>query len=435
MWSKPSRPEGEARTLGLAGLASVLALAAAGRFGRRAALRGSTSGLAASGIAAAVGAVTAPPGAVPPATAAAVAFTVGAFLELPGAGIPLAAVTAALLVHKSSSSSRARSLLAAAGGAAVAVGSRRLWPVAPHSPADRRPVGAERHHRCPPDGEGLTVVVNPGAGSGVGDGLLNRLAEALPGARLVEVGEGDDLEQALRQAASGGWALGVVGGDGSLNTAAGIAHAEGIPLFAVPGGTLNHFARDVGLGSVDDAVAALVTGEALAVDVATIDGRPFLNTASFGGYVELVDARERLEHRLGKWPAMVVALVQVLRRSVPTEVEIDGRYRKLWMIFVGNCTYHPHGFAPSWRTRLDDGHLDVRLVDAATPGARVRLIAAVLTGRLGRSRMYEELQVGALAVRRLDGDRRLARDGETFDGSAEFTITKCAEPLLVYAPH
>ncbi|MBW3613985.1 MAG: hypothetical protein KY439_01565, partial [Actinobacteria bacterium] len=77
MWSKPSRPGGEARTLGLAWLVSVLALAAAGRFGRRAALRGSTSGLAASGIAAAVGAITAPPGAVPPATAAAVAFTVG----------------------------------------------------------------------------------------------------------------------------------------------------------------------------------------------------------------------------------------------------------------------------------------------------------------------------------------------------------------------
>ena len=279
------------------------------------------------------------------------------------------------------------------------------------------------------------MVVNPGAGSGVGESALQRLAEALPRARLVELGEGDDLAQALRDAASGSWGLGVVGGDGSLNTAAGIAHAEGIPLFAVPGGTLNHFARDVGLGSVDDAIAALAAGETLAVDVATIDGRPFLNTASFGGYVELVDARKRLEGRLGKWPAMVVALVQVLRRSHPTEVEIDGRYRKLWMIFVGNCTYQPHGFAPSWRPRLDDGHLDVRLVDAATPGARVRLVAAVLTGRLGRCRMYEELRVDELAVRRLDGDRRLARDGETFGGSAEFTIAKCAEPLLVYAPH
>ncbi|CAN5192474.1 hypothetical protein BH24ACT1_BH24ACT1_03700 [soil metagenome] len=279
------------------------------------------------------------------------------------------------------------------------------------------------------------MVVNPGAGSRVGGGPLQRLADALPEARLVELDEGDDLIEALGQAASEGRILGVVGGDGSINAAAGIAHTEGMPLFAVPGGTLNHFARDVGLDSVDDAVAALVAGEVIAVDLAEIDGQPFLNTASFGAYVELVDARERLERHLGKWLAMILALVQVLRRSRPTEVEIDGRTRKLWMIFVGNCTYHPHGFAPSWRTRLDDGRLDVRLVDASMPGARVRLIGAVLTGRLGRCRMYEESQVSELRVRRLDGDRRLARDGETFDGSAEFTISKCAEPLLVYAPH
>jgi undecaprenyl-diphosphatase len=69
------------------------------------------------------------------------------------------------------------------------------------------------------------------------------------------------------------------------------------------------------------------------------------------------------------------------------------------------------------------------------PAARLRLVAAVLTGRLGRCRAYEEHQVSEVRVRRLDDDRRLARDGETFDGSAEFVISKCPEPLLVYAPH
>lgn len=279
------------------------------------------------------------------------------------------------------------------------------------------------------------MVINPGAGSALRSGPQARLAEELPHVRLVQLEEGDDLMAALHEAASEGRALGVVGGDGSFNAAASVAHAKGLPLFAVPGGTLNHFARDVGLASVDDALRALAAGEVVAVDLAEIDGRPFLNTASFGAYVELVDARERLEARLGKWPAMLVALVGVLRRSSPTEVEIDGRTRRLWMIFVGNCTYHPHGFAPSWRTRLDDGRLDVRLIDASLPRGRPRLIVAVLTGRLGRCRAYEELQVGELRVRRLDGDRRLARDGETFNGSEEFVITKCPEPLLVYAPH
>ena len=40
-----------------------------------------------------------------------------------------------------------------------------------------------------------------------------------------------------------------------------------------------------------------------------------MNTASFGSYVDLVDTRQRLEKRLGKWGAMVVALTRVLRHT------------------------------------------------------------------------------------------------------------------------
>ncbi len=425
----------DGRTLAVAWACSAAALIATGRFGRRAVLRGSTSSLAVAGVAGLLGAVRDRRRSAPVA-ATAIAFAVGASLELPRASAPLAAATAALLVPELSSRQRApTSLLAAGAGAAMALGSRRLWPVAPHTSANLHPATATRHHLPAPEGKALTVVINAGAGLALGRGPRERLAEALPDARLIELDECDDLMEALHEAASEGRAVGMVGGDGSLNAAAGVAHAQSMPLFAVPAGTLNHFARDIGLTSVDDAIAALAAGEVVAVDLAQIDGRPFLNTASFGAYVELVDARERLEGRIGKWPAMIIALVGVLRRSSPTEVEIDGRTRRLWMIFVGNCTYHPHGFAPSWRTRLDDGRLDVRMIDASMPGGRLRLVAAVLTGRLGRCRAYEEIQVRELRVRRLDRNRRLAHDGETFEGSAEFTITKCPEPLLVYAPH
>lgn len=283
----------DGRTLAVAWACSAAALIATGRFGRRAVLRGSTSSLAVAGVAGLLGAVRDRRRSAPVA-ATAIAFAVGASLELPRASAPLAAATAAFLVPELSSRPRApTSLLAAGAGAAIALGSRRLWPVAPHTSADLHPATATRHHLPAPEGKAF----------------------------------------------------------------------------------------------------------------------------------------------IGKWPAMIIALVGVLRRSSPTEVEIDGRTRRLWMIFVGNCTYHPHGFAPSWRTRLDDGRLDVRMIDASMPGGRLRLVAAVLTGRLGRCRAYEQIQVRELRIRRLDHDRRLARDGKTFDGSAEFTITKCPEPLLVYAPH
>lgn len=330
--------------------------------------------------------------------------------------------------------------LAAAGaalavaGAGLALGRRRLWPAAPRGGADLVRARTMARREPSPTGAGLGVVVNSGAGS-TGDGdLVEELRRTWPEATVIELAEGDDLPAALEKLAGNARALGVAGGDGSVNAGAGVAHAHDLPLVAVPGGTLNHFARDLGVASVADVAAAVAAGEVVAVDLATIAGRPFLNAASFGGYPELVDARERLEDRIGKWPAMVVALMWVLRHGEPLDVELDGRSRRIWMIFVGNCRYHPSGFAPSWRARLDDGELDVRLVDASRPWSRTRLVFAVLTGRLGRCRVYEQRSARQLRVRSPGGPLRLARDGETFDGPCEFVVTKEDRPLHVYAP-
>jgi len=283
-----------------------------------------------------------------------------------------------------------------------------------------------------PKGKGLVIVVNPSAGSS--EQAAEELRKELPDAEVLELEEGDDLEAALHQAVDSGCAIGVAGGDGSVNAAAALAAEHDKPLMVVPGGTLNHFAYALGLDALADAAQAVRDGRAAAVDRALIDGQTFVNTASIGSYVDLVDSRERLEHKIGKWPAVVVALWGVLRHSEPVDLELDGDRRRVWMIFVGNCRYHPSGFAPSWRERLDDGDLDVRIVDGAQPWSRARLFLSVLTGTLARCGAYEQRFVKELRVKSLDGRLRLARDGETFDGSEEFTITKAAEPLLVYVP-
>ena len=77
-------------------------------------------------------------------------------------------------------------------------------------------------------------------------------------------------------------------------------------------------------------MAALRAGEAVLVDVGIAAGQPFVNTSSTGVYVDLVHAREELEgllgrRGLGRRPAEVVGLIQVLRRSRPHELILDGR--------------------------------------------------------------------------------------------------------------
>ena len=316
-------------------------------------------------------------------------------------------------------------------GTAIGVATRRVWPVAPHEPARSRQATSVPPR---PTGAGLVVVGNPSAGPALSRPPLDDLRSELPDAKVVEVEDAAQLRHALEQAGTDAEVLGVVGGDGSVNIAAQVAYDAGLPLVVVPAGTLNHFARDVGVESVAYAVQAVQRGEAAEIDLATIAGRGFVNTASFGSYPELVDARERLEQRIGKWPALLFALIRVLRSSTPLRVEIDGRPQRVWMVFIGNCRYRPSGFAPTWRERLDDGQLDVRTVDGGPPWGRTRLVAAILTGRLGRSRVYTQRVAEQVSVRSLDGPLRLARDGETFDGPEEFVVCKEERRLVVYTP-
>ncbi|MBW3594863.1 MAG: hypothetical protein KY391_04735 [Actinobacteria bacterium] len=366
------------------------------------------------------------------AEATAAAFATGAALESPVAGAPAAVATAITLRHR-----RPEGLAAALGGAGISFASSRIWRVPPSDRSDAPTVFLPDHAEPSPDGNGLFIAVNTASGNGDDTGV-EELRDSLPQAKIdeVEIVDGTELRRSLDEAAEHAIALGISGGDGSVNTAAQVAIEHEKPLAVFPSGTLNHLTGALGIDCSDEAIAAVKDGHAVAIDVATIDNHVFVNTASFGSYVELVDMREKLEKRLGKWPAVVVALVRVLRKSRPVRVEIEGREMNLWMAFIGNCRYSPSGFAPSWRKRLDDEQIDFRYVDAGARFARLRLVAAVLTGRLGRCKVYKQMVVKELKIRSLDGPLRLARDGETFEASSEDVIVrKLPTRLAVYCPH
>jgi undecaprenyl-diphosphatase len=381
------------------------------------------------------------------AVAAAFAFGSGVAQEQPAFGAalaPVAVATAAALRRGRVASRRSPdrspvgldTVSGAALGVAAGLVSRRLWRVAPAEAARARPVFTSLQGEPSADGEGLAVLVNPSSGPAWSADPTEALRDALPAARVETLdGEGtlaDHYAAIAREVELK--AIGIAGGDGTVNAAAEEALRLGRPLLVVPAGTLNHFARDLGVETVGDAVEAVHRGELVAVDVGVIDGRPFLNTASFGSYAALVDAREALESRIGKWPAVVVALVKVLRHERPADVEIDGHPFRVWMIFIGNCRYEPEGLAPTWRDRLDDGLLDVRLVDGSAPFSRMRLVVALLTGRLTRCSAYRRMVVPSLRIVSRTGPLRLARDGETFDGGADVEVAKHPSRLHVLRP-
>jgi undecaprenyl-diphosphatase len=325
-------------------------------------------------------------------------------------------------------------------GLALGVGSAMLvrssWPVRPdHAGAATAPAVAAP---ALPHGDGLTVVINLGAGSADGEELRESIAKELPAAEVVVCDDPERLEECLEKAAAHAQALGIAGGDGTIGCGAGVALRHDLPLAVFPAGTLNHFAADLGLEDVAQVAGAVAAGEAAQVCVgsAVPDGSDlfFLNTFSVGLYPEMVHRREQRERWLGKWPALAVALAEVLHAAEPLDIEVDGEPRRLWLLFGGNGRYHPAGFAPSWREQLDDPQIDVRMVDASRRLGRTRLVAAVLSGRLGRCRVYEERRVDKLALTITGDDVQLARDGEVGPLPPELCLRPAARPLVVYRP-
>src|SRR4051794_13814367 len=314
-------------------------------------------------------------------------------------------------------------------GGAVAAASRHWWPIRPTTPARVRPA-----HGAPalPDGEGLVVAVNPRSGTDDYD-PSDDIRRLLPRAELLELSEDAGVTELLGEAARSGRAraLGVAGGDGSVAAAAAVALEHDLPLAVIPAGTLNHFARDVGVETPDDAADAVRSGSAVEVDVAEVNGTPFLNTASIGSYPEMVERRDRLSHRLGKWVALTVAAAQTLRHGRPVELVVNGRPLTAWIVFIGNGCYTPRGLSPAWRPRLEDGLLDVQWLRADLRFGRTRAVLATLLGVSEHSRSYGHFDAEEVTVVSRSGLRQIAYDGEMGERWAEFRFRKRDE-LTVY---
>ncbi len=314
-------------------------------------------------------------------------------------------------------------------GAGVALAGRRWWPVRPTGPARVRPA---RSAPALPGGEGLVVAVNPRSGP-EGHDPVAEVRRLLPAAEVHGATPGGDLADLLGEAARSGRAraLGVAGGDGSVAAAAAVALEHRLPLAVVPSGTLNHFARDLGVETPREAARAVEAGRAVSVDVAEVNGTPFLNTASIGVYPDLVRRRHALAGRLGRWLATTVAAAQVLRTGTPVSMVLAGRPVDVWILFVGNCRYTPRGLAPAWRPRLEDGLLDVQYLRADVPLSRTRAVLGALLGVSDRSSGYASFATDEVCVHLWSGAQPVAYDGETGAASSTFEFRKRA-PLTVY---
>ena len=270
----------------------------------------------------------------------------------------------------------------------------------------------------------VTVLLNRGGGAVAADPKIgDKVASALSQAGVdaeVELVEGGDCAVRCRSIAERGDELLVVGGgDGTISAAASALVGTETVLGILPLGTLNHFARDLGIPTkLEDAAKLIAERRDRKVDVAEMNGRIFINNSAIGLYPLLVVDRDSQRRRLGrsKAAAMLVASIRTLFRFGHQRLvlTIDDRNAQIDtpLLFVGNNDYRMDLAAAGQRESLEGGRLCVLVMRKKT---RRGFIAATFRALLGRSRADDMVRLDDAERLRVSSRKRMiavSLDGE-----------------------
>lgn len=223
----------------------------------------------------------------------------------------------------------------------------------------------------------LVAFLNSAAGS------AEAARKTLESADAFDIRETDAeaMTRQIREAVdSGSKRVLVCGGDGTIASAAHALADTGVELAILPGGTLNHFARDYHIPTDLAEALTAARGDASAeIDVGYVGDKLFLNTFSVGMYVGYVRTRDRLEKRVGYRLASLLAVLRTFIRmyTMHVELEVDGKVRryKTALVFVGVGERELK--APKLGARIEGGRhgLHVMIVEGRR---RARLVAMAM---------------------------------------------------------
>lgn len=293
----------------------------------------------------------------------------------------------------------------------------------------------------------IAVIINHDAGTNhsidVAD-LAERLRAGGYETSITVSQNGADVVTAAKAARADGADIVVAGGgDGTINAVAAELIGTDIALGVLPLGTLNHFAKALGIPLKPHlAIQTLVAGYRTGVDVGEVNNTIFLNNSSIGIYPEIVRERELTQRRFGrsKWVAFFWASLKALDRYPFLNVQLDVNGTQLLrhtsFVFVGNNEYLIEGFELGERRTLSAGCLSLYVSQRTGRLGLFGFALRALFGRLQQARDFDMLLSTGIVIQTRSARVNVATDGEvtTMNTPLNYRIRPGALSVIVPEP-
>jgi diacylglycerol kinase family enzyme len=292
----------------------------------------------------------------------------------------------------------------------------------------------------------LALILNGAAGKKDGHArqemIRDRLAPAFKAFRTYEVKKGGDIIATAKQATQDGAHVVVaLGGDGTQSAVAGALAGTKVTMGVLPGGTFNYFARELGVGdTVERAIDTILAGNHRPVHLGELNGRTFLNNASFGVYPAILEQREAIYKRWGRtriaayWSVLLT--LRDLRDPMHLTLTLDGKTQDYHtpLAFAARSAFQLESLGLEGADAVRAGQFAFFLAKGHTSRDLMKAAIRLAMGRMSSGQDFDLIIADEITVETRQKRRILAFDGEKARVNGPFRLRVHRDALSVFAP-
>lgn len=228
--------------------------------------------------------------------------------------------------------------------------------------------------------------------------------------------------------------IAAVGGDGTVNEIGTALINTSTQLAIIPVGSGNGLARHFGIPiGFAQAIRALNHSRPVVIDTAKINDKAFLGVAGIGFDAHIAQQFSQFGKR-GFFSYCLVALREFTKYDPETyQIKIDGKNitKKAFILSFANSSQYGNNFIVAPKADMQDGYLDLVIIDEMPFYAIPKMVYQFKDGSLGKSNHFETQKFKEIVIEKSVIQAHVDGEPVVFHNQIKITVLPKSLILLV----